>query len=152
MTLADWRRWQALPPNDRRSILLAMIGLPLVGVGIRWLGFKAMQRRIMGASVACSTDAQGTDRAMVLARWVDAAARRGVYSGTCLSRSMTLLWLLRRERIAGQLRIGVRMVAGQLDAHAWVEVDSQPVNDQPDVSRRYAAYEHTMPFDGRSFR
>lgn len=132
---------------------LAFVWLPLMSLGLRWLGFKNMQRRVavpMDASVAPLEGAK--DRARTVSRWVEVAARRGVVRGTCLTQSLALLRLLRREEIVGQLRIGVRLQAGQLDAHAWVEVDGEPMNDSPDVATRYAAYDHTLPFDSRSFR
>lgn len=112
-----------------------------------------MQDRVASsAHLSQSPPEYAIERARTLSRWVGVAARRGMARGTCLTQSLTLLRLLQREGMMGQLRIGVRLQAGQLDAHAWVEVDGQPVNDSPDVTARYAAYDHTRPFDSRSFR
>jgi hypothetical protein len=62
----------------------------------------------------------------------------------CLVRSLCLQWLLRRRGVASELRIGARLVGGQLESHAWVEVDGRPVNDAPDVAERYAAFEGAL--------
>jgi hypothetical protein len=58
-----------------------------------------------------------------------AAARRGVPGSTCLTRSLALLWLLRKSGLQPNLRIGARMLSGHFEAHAWVECEGQPVND-----------------------
>jgi hypothetical protein len=53
-----------------------------------------------------------------------AVARRLPFEPTCLEKSLALWWLLRRHRIPGQLRIGVRKnLSGEFEAHAWVEAD-----------------------------
>lgn len=154
MTPTDLCRWRKLTPADRRHLTEALLGLPWVGLGTRWLGFKAMQRKVTSGVLGTgSLDfSRSVTRARAMAHWVEVAARRGLHKGTCLTRSLTLLMLLRKEGIEGDLRIGVRLVAGKLDAHAWVEVHGEPVNDTPDVASRYAAYERTIPLDGKGFR
>jgi hypothetical protein len=53
---------------------------------------------------------------------------------------LTLWWLLRRRGIDGELRIGVRKVAGQFQAHAWLEYCGAVLNDRADVSQRFASF------------
>ncbi len=60
---------------------------------------------------------------------VQAAARHGVYSATCLPQSLTLWWLLRRQGIKSDLRFGARKEAGLMEAHAWVELSGIPLNE-----------------------
>ncbi len=69
--------------------------------------------------------------------------RYAPYKGNCLSRSLALSWLLRRQGIESDLRIGVRNHEGEFQAHAWVECQSQVLNDASDVASRY------RPFDER---
>ena len=53
-----------------------------------------------------------------------------------------VLWaLLRREGIESRIRFGVKSVAKPPEAHAWVEVAGEPVNDTADVAIRYASLE-----------
>jgi len=66
-----------------------------------------------------------------LARISRAVARRWPLNALCLQRSLALLWLLRRNGISAELRIGVQKPEGKLLAHAWVEVEGKPVNDSP---------------------
>ena len=39
---------------------------------------------------------------------------------TCLPRSLTLWWTLRRQGVGAELRLGVRNDGGRIAAHAWV--------------------------------
>jgi hypothetical protein len=84
---------------------------------------------------------QGAERARQVGRIVNAAARRSWPRAKCLERSMVLWALLRREGIEGRIRFGVKPGAGTPEAHAWVEVAGEPVNDSADVATRYAALE-----------
>lgn len=81
------------------------------------------------------SDAKGT------ARLVRLAARHGLYHPSCLEQSLAILWLLRREGIAAELRIGVRKEAGQLLAHAWVECLGFPLNETADNVGRYRQFD-----------
>ena len=45
----------------------------------------------------------------------------------CLARSLTTWAMLRRRRLAAEVRIGVRPGAGMVDAHAWIEVGGRPL-------------------------
>jgi hypothetical protein len=73
-------------------------------------------------------------------RAVDLASRHGVYSGTCLSRSLLLWWLLLRCGLESELRFGAQVTDGKLDAHAWVEFAGQPLNEDESVRWRYAGF------------
>lgn len=50
---------------------------------------------------------------------------------TCLRRSLTLSRELRRVGVAGTVHVGVRLVDGAVEAHAWVQVGEAVVNDDP---------------------
>lgn len=154
MMLADLYRWRGLASVDRKRLTRALLALPWVALGTRWFGFKSMQRRVTSNVSADGSPAlpASVASAHAIAHWVDVASRRGLVEGTCLTRSLTLLMLLKREGIPGNLRIGVRLNTGKLDAHAWVEVNGDPVNDTPDVVSRYTAYERTTPINSKGFR
>jgi hypothetical protein len=59
---------------------------------------------------------------------------------TCLRRSVTLLRELHRCGLAGTLQIGVRSVDALVQAHAWVEVDGEVVNDDADLVSTYRPF------------
>ena len=79
------------------------------------------------------------------AQRVNAAARYSPFPATCLSRSLLLGWLLRRRGIATELRIGVRLTNGMLDAHAWLECEGLPINDRPAVAREFTPFDQPLP-------
>jgi hypothetical protein len=85
---------------------------------------------------------------MPLARRVtalaEAAFRRLPYHPTCLRRSLTLWWLLRRRGIDGELRIGVRKVGDRLEAHAWVQYQGVVLNDREDVNGAYTPFDRAL--------
>jgi hypothetical protein len=51
--------------------------------------------------------------------------------------------------VNSDLRIGVRLIEGRLEAHAWVEYQGKPINDTQDVSERFAAFDG--PLSPKSF-
>jgi hypothetical protein len=61
-------------------------------------------------------------------RWL--AHGRGPWKSTCLTRSVVLYAMLRQHGHRPELRVGVAGPARAFDAHAWVIVDGQAV-DQP---------------------
>jgi hypothetical protein len=64
--------------------------------------------------------------------------------GNCLSRSLTLWWLLRQQGLEGTLRIGTRFKDGRFQAHAWVEYDGQPLNEEPQVYHTFTVFAQTI--------
>lgn len=72
--------------------------------------------------------------------WLVALASRA--AGTrCLTRSLTLTRVLARRGVASELRIGVRPVNQELEAHAWVEWKGTILHDTPAGLHRYSAFE-----------
>lgn len=74
--------------------------------------------------------APGDDRARRLALGVNRAAEFGLFRPLCLVRSVALSRLLERHGITGsRIRVGVRVVAGEFTAHAWVEHGGRVLGD-----------------------
>lgn len=138
-----------LESEERWELIQAMILLPMVGTTLRILGVKGTWRMLQGWGVTprrLPTDSKIYEIATRTTRLADIAARHGRYGGNCLSRSLLLLWLLRRRGIPCGLRIGVRKILGEFQAHAWVECFGRPVNDSFNVTRRF------MPFGESSLK
>lgn len=136
-----WRvhRFLGWSGSQRRAFLVALVVNPVFALVARRRGFRTATRlsaRLVGLP---GRRHRPTDP-RALAEAVRAAARRPVVGVVCLPESLTLLTLLRRRGVAADLRIGVA-TAGGFSAHAWVEVDGQPVNDTADVAERF------VPFD-----
>ena len=145
--LTKLRSFAALPASDRLVLVQAMIILPATGLGLRWFHMNQLtgwMRRIadLRASKAVAQDLQG--EALRTRRLVGVAARNGLYAGTCLSRSVTFWWLLRRRGVRSDLRIGVRKQKGEFEAHAWVECDGIVLNDRAERLQGYAAFDQAL--------
>ena len=57
----------------------------------------------------------------------------------CLQRSFATTYLLRRYGVSAQLVTGAQMVP--LKAHAWVEVQGKPVNENQSAQASYSVWE-----------
>ena len=139
------RKFLALSPADRVVFLKLWTLLPLVAASLHLLGYPRTLRLLSRWSPAAPEHARLSEDAMSyalrLGRLARIAGRYVPTNGSCLRQSLLVWWLLRRKGVPAELRIGVRTQEG-FTAHAWVEVDGQPVNDAPDVGERFA------PFDG----
>jgi len=145
-----WRTWRDLPAPDRRLALQLVALLSSVAAAIRIFGLRRVCRFLSRHPVigegAGASDAQGAREA---ARLVNAIACRIPGRPNCLTRSVTLWWILRRRAVDSTLRIGVRTAGGQFEAHAWVELAGLVLNDAADVAQRFAPFEGTnMPASG----
>ncbi|MBK7991648.1 MAG: lasso peptide biosynthesis B2 protein [Comamonadaceae bacterium] len=127
------------------------VGWPLCGpAGLRVLGrvlrFQARPPR-SDCRLKRAGKAMSLPDIQALGELVNIAARHTLGPRTCLTRSLLLGWLLRRRGVASDLRIGVRLTNGVLDAHAWVECDGIPVNDRPDVGAQFASFGDLVPLE-----
>jgi hypothetical protein len=128
---------------DRWLLVQAFLALPLVALGLRCFGLRRLQANLQrGPAMPLGSDYRRTDldRARATARLVQVAARHGPFRPTCLPQSLVLWWLLRRQRLAGELHIGVRPEPNRLEAHAWVEFQGLVLNDSENVARRFAPF------------
>jgi hypothetical protein len=131
--------------------------LPVVAVSLRLRGLRATQATLK-AFLSKSGErnrqrkADGTmaKDASQVAGIVQAAARYGAMSPTCLEKSLALWWLLGRRGMTSSLRIGTRKTADGLEAHAWVEFDGKALNEANETRDRYAAFEGTLPVPTRN--
>ena len=119
----------------------AALMLPLVEAGLRVVGF----RRIWAVLGPADAGREDVAAARTIARVVQAAARWSPARPGCLARSVVLCHLLHRRGLAGTLRIGVVRPGAGLEAHAWVEVAGQPINDSTAQVERFAAFGHLTP-------
>jgi hypothetical protein len=123
----------------RRTFLAAMLWFPLFRIGLHVLGLNRFQaflkRKPLGTNKALSQDEMKR-----IGMQVNRAARYGLITDTCLTRSLLLGWLLRRKGIDTQLRIGVRIIKGVFEAHAWVEFAGNPINDRSDIADQFPPF------------
>ena len=135
-----WRGWRRLSWPARRTYLAAASATPLFAASTRLLPLTRLLRLLSRAE---NPTPNGPATAAIVRRHVAAmsrVARHGPYRGECLSLSMALVWLLRLRRVRADLHLGVRLVDGRLDAHAWVEHDGLVLTDGQDVATRFARF------------
>lgn len=136
--------WLACSLPERRLLGEAWFLLLLVGVALRILPLprvQALLRRVVPPHPQQSVFAIGADR---LSWLVGAAARRHLWSVSCLEKSLALQALLRRCHSRPELKIGVRREGDVLRAHAWVEVDGRPVGEMPGIDHRFLPFPEAL--------
>jgi hypothetical protein len=121
-------------------VLLAPIQLMLKSRGLKWTAalLAARSDRPLGVS--------NRAEAASIAEAVSLVAGRRVVGALCLGRSLLLWFLLRRRGMDAQLVVGTNApVDDTWMAHAWVELDEQPINDAADVREHYASFGLELP-------
>lgn len=145
----NWRKFRRLARRERRLFIHSLLLLPLNGMALRLISFKRLQSilthlaRFNRVSEDIPPETQ-IRNARTTARMLRAAALYGPYHAKCLPQSLTLWWLLLRQGIKSDLRFGARKEAGRLEAHAWVELNGLPLNDNVDIDQRFAPFEHSV--------
>ena len=124
LTRAKWLRLWRRPRAEKWLALQSLVICLISSAALRLVGFRRRERILRASSggrnlaAACSPDDVAIAEAY--ASVVDMVARNAWGLVTCLPRSLTLSWLLRRHGIESELRIGVRKDGERLVAHAWV--------------------------------
>jgi Transglutaminase-like superfamily len=141
-----WQRFQGLSAFERGVVLEAAGGLLATWTGLRLIGFRRWERVLAvfapsANATAREHNASQQESALAIARLTEAAARNVFLRTNCLEQSLVLCWLLRRRGIAADLRIGARKDSSGFEAHAWVEQNSQVLNDAA------AEHRHFVPFE-----
>ena len=142
--ISAWRRFWRLSAGERRDLLLGVLFVPAAVVRVKLFGVPRLSRfGKMREKVYDDVGARNLrlEEARTTARMAAAAARHGLVHGNCLSRSMALSWMLRRRGVPAELRIGASKEVREFEAHAWVEVEGEIINDADDVRERYVPFE-----------
>ena len=107
MDPANLARWSAQRGDS--SCVLPLL-LPAISLSLQWLGFRktkaSLQHFLSVRSGSQNADAH--ERAVLTAQMVRAAGSHGIDHRNCLKESMAIWWLLARQGIASDLRLGVR--------------------------------------------
>jgi hypothetical protein len=127
----------------------AAILLPLVRWSLKLRGygktFTSLQSRVQSPAKGTETSTESREDVQVTCRMVGAAVRYSFAQYTCLEESLALWYLLRKQGIPACLRIGVRKEKEQFEAHAWVELRGEALNQLEELHRHYLAFEEDFP-------
>lgn len=144
---SPWQRFRRLSRLEQRMFVRGLVLLPLTACTLRVFRLQNVERlmdwRLRHAPSAPVDAAGNADTLKSVSRMVEAASRYGLVRGNCLSKSIVLMYFLRRSGVDAQLRVGGRKEGKAFEAHAWVELGTTPINDCPDVRQHFA------PFEGR---
>lgn len=127
--------------------LRALVTLPLVELSLKFRGFEATRATLRKtlSHTTSQTDSDSPKKQIALtAHMVNAADRHGLVHPSCLVKSLMLWWLLGRQGITSELRVGVRKEGGNLEAHAWVERNGIALNEPEERHRHYAAFDAAL--------
>jgi Transglutaminase-like superfamily len=139
------RRFSALGRTARGLFLRAAALLPLISLSLRLRGFRKTQTSLQKyLSPSKEDDSSVPGRVDLTVRMVRAAVRHGVGHPSCLEESLALWWLLGRQSIVSELRIGVRKHDEKFEAHAWVEREGVAVNEPESLHEHYAAFDAAL--------
>ncbi len=140
------RQFSALERPARELFLRAAVLLPLISISLRWWGFRktkaSLQYFLSVPYGSQNPDAQ--TRARLTAQMVRAAAQHGIGDPACLEVSLALWWLLARQGIASDLRVGIRKGGENFEAHAWVECGGTSLNEPEMDHHHYAAFDEAL--------
>jgi len=140
------RRFRALDGQAQGTFLRAMLALPLVSQSLRWRGLRATQKSLQRRQAPGGKPTKfEKEKLEVTVRMLKAAVRHSPGQPSCLEESLTLWWLLARQGISSEVRIGIRKQAENFEAHAWVERDGIALNEPEAKHRHYAAFESEFP-------
>lgn len=140
MRLLRLLRLLALPPRDLLDAARAQAALLRARRLVRSRAVGSLVRVVEPNAVTKGPPLPATVQR--LERAVARASRNGLFRPSCLVRSVALGDLLRRRGVTHAcLRVGVRWVEGEFRAHAWVELDGQPVGDAPEVGAVFRTVE-----------
>src|SRR5713101_8137470 len=141
------RRFSALPGPAKGIFLRAAVLLPLLTISLRLRGFRSTQgllQKFLGAAQNSLSEETLNERIAITSRMVVAAARYSPIPSTCMERSLSLWWLLARQNIATQFRIGVKKDGEKFAAHAWVECNGIAVGEPGASHLHFVAFDKEM--------
>lgn len=140
------RRFSSLERPARWVFLRAAALLPLVSLSLRLRGFRKTQAFLEKFLPPSSrpADISVSSSANLTVRMVRAAVRTGIGHPTCLDESLAIWWLLGRQGIRSELKVGVRKEGEKFEAHAWVERDGMALNEPEARHQHYAAFDAAL--------
>lgn len=134
-------RFAVLSRAEQHLFLQAVCLLPIMACLPRIFGLQKVQSWVERSNSRFGKSKPETKAgANTIASMVLSAARYGFVRGNCLSRSMTLCYLLKRHGCTACLRLGGRRVGESFEAHAWVEFDGRVFDESPDLRRSFTPF------------
>lgn len=138
-----WQSWQRLDSDEQRWFIVAWIMFSPIALSLK-LGNLRLTQKVLAQFTPSQQRSHDKDLAQKVARSVQLAVDRSLIVPNCLQRSLVLWFLLRRQNLDPELRIGVRNQQGEFQAHAWIEYRGQVLNDVAEVRSRYTTFKRPI--------
>ena len=130
--------------------LLAKIWLCVIviHIAVQSFGLQKVRRRLSVGISRAEAGSEPNENAAQVAAYMNLRVRTikrrfpKLIHGNCLSQSLALWWLLARRGIPTSLQIGAHRKEGEFKAHAWVELDGEPINARRLVRGKYQTFDH----------
>lgn len=139
------QRFRSLEPAARKLFVRCVALLPWIAASLKTTGYRRTHARLERRLARLQSTPKGPQEAVICVartcRMVRAAGHYGAVSPSCLESSLALWYLLRRQGIDSQIRIGVRKEKEDFEAHAWVEWNGTPLNQETEPHHHYAAFD-----------
>jgi hypothetical protein len=139
-TMTDrWQKWKNLDWEQQKLFWRSLFLLKAAGFLLRFFLYQDVYKRIENLVPLAKPAAVEPDleKAAAIAAIVELAARRRLAQATCLRRSLVLWYLLRRQGIDSEIRLGIRKQDDRALGHAWVEIDGHIINDDSETIQHY---------------
>ena len=143
-----WRKAKTgvrLEGEERSLFIQSYILLLLVDISLRFRGLRGTQTAL---AKLCPQPEPGKtvewSEVRQIARMVKLAVKYSPPWASCLRKSLVLWYLLRRQGIDSDLRIGSRRNEGKFEAHAWIEYQGMVLNDTQDVRQRFVMFKQAI--------
>jgi hypothetical protein len=129
-----------------KYFFIAVFFLPVMAGCIHIWGVKKTKSKIEQHYYKNFTSQNVNNRnireARQIGRMVCVAARWSIYRANCLKRALLIWTLLLRAGIQSTLVFGAKKENfNNLDAHAWVEINGEPIGESPNVREHYSVFE-----------
>jgi hypothetical protein len=134
------RRFSALDHPAKSLFVRAWVTLFVISLSLRLRGFRSTQA-MLERRIPSPFKTVHPETVMMTVRMVKAAVRHSFAQRTCLEESLTLWWMLGRQGVPAEVRIGVQKSGDRFTAHAWVESNGVALNEPESVHQHYAAFE-----------
>ena len=139
------QRIRALSAAQWRVVAISALLLAPIQIMLKSRGLKRTAATLAARSDRPLGESNRTE-ATSMAEAVSLVAGRKVVGALCLGRSLLLWFLLRRRGMDAELVVGTTSPRDDAwMAHAWVELDSVPVNDAADVREHYGSFGLDLP-------
>lgn len=118
--VSSLRKLTNLSAREFFFLIISSITLPLVGLLLRFRGFRRTEKLLSRFSRAPRDEAMSEADVREIAGMVSLAATHGIYRAQCLPQAIALWWMLGLLGVLSTVRLGIYKTEGGVEAHAWV--------------------------------